>query len=218
VPASSTIAVFALAAAVLVVIPGPNTIYIATRSIEQGVEAGIVSCLGVMAGSLVHVAAAATGVSALLLSSVTLFNVVRFAGAAYLVFLGVRAILSRGPQAADRAEAAREAARPAAGTWATFRQGFTVNLLNPKTALFVAAFLPQFVDPGLGPAALQTIVLGAVLVFVGAASDVTYAVLAGRLGGWLRGSRRYRRAQRYLAGSVYIGLGAAAALLGAKGR
>jgi threonine/homoserine/homoserine lactone efflux protein len=210
VPAWSTIGVFVAAAAILVVIPGPNTIYIATRSLESGPRAGIVSALGVMTGTLFHVVAAALGLSALMLTSAVAFDLVKYVGAAYLIFLGVRALLSREAAPDSRTSEASGDMR------ATFRQGVAVNLLNPKTVLFIAAFLPQFVDVARGPAAPQILVLGLALAIVGGVSDLTYALLAGRFGGLLRNTPLVGRARRYVAGSVYLVLGAAAALSGAR--
>jgi threonine/homoserine/homoserine lactone efflux protein len=192
----------------LVFAPGPNTLYIVARSIRQGRKAGIVSGLGVQVGSLVHIAAATAGLSALLLSSALAFGVVKYAGAAYLIFLGVKTLLTK--EEAGPARAVREATLSR-----VFLQGVVVNLLNPKTALFFFAFLPQFVDPARGRVALQIILLGSVLVLLGALSDTTYALAAGSVGNWLRGNLKFLRAQRYFAGSVYIGLGAATALGGA---
>jgi threonine/homoserine/homoserine lactone efflux protein len=192
----------------LVFMPGPNTLYIIARSIQQGCRAGIVSSLGVQVGSLVHIAAAALGLSALLLSSALAFNAVKYAGAAYLIYLGVKTLLTketRGPtQAVQKASLSR-----------VFFQGVVVNLLNPKTALFFFAFLPQFIDAARGRVAVQIVSLGAILVLLGALSDTTYALAVGGVGNWLRGNLKFLRAQRYFAGSVYIGLGAATALGGA---
>lgn len=192
----------------LVFMPGPNTLYIIARSIQQGRRAGIVSSLGVQVGSLVHISAATCGLSALVLSSALAFGVVKYAGAAYLIYLGVKTLLTK-----EGAGPAREVKR--ASLSRVFYQGVVVNLLNPKTALFFFAFLPQFVDPARGRIATQIILLGAILVIFGTMSDMTYAVAAGSVGNWLRGNLKFLRAQRYFAGSVYLGLGAATALGGA---
>lgn len=191
----------------LVFMPGPNTLYIIARSIQQGRGAGIISSLGVQVGSLLHIAAAALGLSALLLSSALAFNAVKYAGAAYLIYLGVKTLLTR-------EEAGPTRAVQKAGLSRVFFQGVVVNLLNPKTALFFFAFLPQFIDPARGSVAVQIILLGSILVLLGALSDMTYALAAGSAGKWLRGNLKFLRAQRYFAGSVYIGLGAATALGG----
>ena len=186
--------------------PGPNTLYIIARSIQQGRLAGIVSSLGVQVGTMVHIAAAAMGLSALLVSSALAFNVVRYAGAVYLVYLGIRTLL--------REEKIEKARIQKAKLSRVFYQGVVVNLLNPKTALFFFAFLPQFINVGRGTVAMQIALLGAILIFLGTLSDSIYALASGSLGNWLRGNLKFARAQRYFAGSVYIGLGAATAFSG----
>ncbi len=211
-PAISTFGVFALASLVLVVIPGPSVIYIVSRSIDQGRAAGLVSMLGVQAGALVHVTAAAVGLSALLASSATAFSVVRFAGAAYLVVLGVQRLRARsvsdlGQDAPVRAANAR-----------LFGQGAVVNILNPKTALFFLAFLPQFIDPARGGAALQVLALGLCFIVIAMLSDGTYAVLAGSIAGRLRRNTRAALRLERLSGLLLIALGAAAALGGGHAR
>lgn len=207
-PEWSMISLFVAAAFILVIMPGPNTLYIMTRSAQQGLAAGIVSCLGVLVGTLVHVTAAAIGISALLLSSALAFNTVKYAGAAYLVYLGIKTLLAQ-----EKVSAATEPA-PEKSLRTAFYQGITVNVLNPKTALFITAFLPQFIDVERGSATAQIFSLGAVLVTIGALSDLTYALLAGKIGDWLRRNVLPLRVQRYLAGGVYLGLGAATALSG----
>lgn len=207
-PDWSTISVFAAAALILVFLPGPNTLYIIARSLQQGLVAGIVSSMGIQVGTLFHVAAAAFGLSALLLSSEPAFNAVKYAGAAYLIFLGVRTFLTR--------EDLHGEPRPMRekGLGGIFSQGIAVNALNPKTALFVAAFLPTFIEPETAPVASQAVLLGAILVVLGSLSDLTYVLLARSLASSMLGNSRPLRAQRYLAGSVYIGLGAVTALTG----
>ena len=189
----------------LVFMPGPNTLYIIARSVQQGRRAGIVSSLGVQVGSLVHISAATCGLSALLLSSALAFGVVKYAGAAYLIYLGVKTLLTK-----EEAGRAREVIR--ASPSRVFYQGVVVNLLNPKTALFFFAFLPQFVDASRGRVAMQVVLLGTTLVILGTLSDMIYALAAGSVGNWLRGNLKFLRAQRFFAGSVYLGLGAATAL------
>jgi len=208
-PEGSTLSLFVAAAAILVIMPGPNTLYIMARSVQQGLAAGIVSCLGVLVGTLVHVTAAAIGISALLLSSALAFYTLKYAGAAYLVYLGIRTLLAQ-EQTTTEADPAPEKSLRAA-----FYQGITVNVLNPKTAVFISAFLPQFIDAGRGSVTAQIFLLGAILVTIGAMSDLTYALLAGKAGKWLRRNVLPLRTQRYLAGGVYLGLGAATALSGA---
>ena len=205
----STISLFASIAAVLVFTPGPNTLYIIARSIQQGRKAGAVSSLGVQVGTLIHVAIAALGLSAMVVSSVLAFNVVKYAGATYLVYLGVKTLLAREkhePTQAARSESLSD----------TFRQGVIVNLLNPKTALFFFAFMPQFIDPSRGAVAVQIVGLGTILVFLGTTSDLIYALTAGSFGVWLRRNSKFLPIQRYFAGSVYIGLGLLTALAGSQ--
>lgn len=201
----SRLSLFISVALLLVFMPGPNTLYIIARSIQQGRRAGIVSSLGVQVGSLLHIAAAALGLSALLLSSALAFNAVKYAGAAYLIYLGVKTLLTKEKVGPTRAGQKARLSR-------VFYQGVVVNLLNPKTALFFFAFLPQFIDPARGRVAVQIILLGSVLVLLGTLSDMVYALAAGSVGNWLRGNLKFLRAQRVFAGSVYIGLGAVTAL------
>jgi threonine/homoserine/homoserine lactone efflux protein len=206
-PDTETLAVFAAAAVALLVIPGPAVLYIVTQSIEHGRTAGLVSMLGIQVGGLVHVAAAALGLSALLLQSATAFNIVKFAGAAYLVFLGLRKLLRR-----ERFETTGE--RPPRRLDRLFAQGIVVNILNPKTALFFFAFLPQFVDVDKGSVGLQIAVLGVLFILIAIVSDGMYALAAGTASSWLRGNPRFVRAERWVSGTVLVGLGVTAALSG----
>ena len=207
-PELSTFTIFVVATSVLLLTPGPAVLYIVTRSIDQGRVAGIVSTLGIAVGTLFHVAAAAFGISALLVSSALLFNFVKYLGAAYLIYLGIRKLLVREELQSIQKEESRKLFR-------IFYQGTLVNLLNPKTALFFFAFLPQFVDSSRGSATVQILFLGATLVIMGLLSDGLYAWFAGSLAKGLRSNLRFLRAQRYFAGMVYIALGAATALSGA---
>ena len=210
-PDATTLALFVAATVALLVVPGPTVLYIVARTLEGGRRAGLASAVGAHLGTLVHVAAAAVGVSALVVSSATAFAAVKYAGAAYLVVLGLRRLLGRGVTAArDEPPAARS-------TRALLAHGAVVNVLNPKTALFFLAFLPQFVDPAAGSVALQVITLGLVVVVLGLVSDGLYAVAAGWLAARLRrGGRRAERVGRFVSGSVFLGLGAAAALGGER--
>ncbi len=208
-PSLPTIAVFLLATFVFAIIPGPAVIYIGTRGIAQGRRAGLASALGIGAGTLTHVAAAALGLSVLLVTSALAFTVVKYLGAAYLVFLGIRTLLARDDDQPAIAVIPRRTTR-------LFVQGFIVQLLNPKTALFFYAFLPQFVDPAKGSASEQIAVLGALSVLLALCTDSAYGILAGTTRRWLQRQPGVRRARRYLTGSVYIGLGVSAALAGAE--
>ena len=206
-PEPSTLAVFVLAAVALLITPGPAVLYIVARSVEQGRWAGLVSALGVHVGTLVHVAAAALGLSALLVSSALAFDIVKYLGALYLIYLGVRRLLTSDAAAASTAAAPRSLRR-------LFTQGIVVNILNPKTALFFLAFLPQFADPARGQLGLQILGLGLIFVALGVVSDGLYAVLAGTAGGWLKQGGRFLRVERYVTGGVFVGLGLTAAFAG----
>ena len=208
IPDASTLAVFVAAALALLLVPGPAVLYIVARSIDQGRTAGLVSVLGVHLGSLVHVAAAAIGLSSLIVSSAVAFSVVKYAGAAYLVYLGVRALLSR--------EEPGEVEVRAAPNRSLLRQGAVVNILNPKTALFFLAFLPQFVDPAAGYVALQLTFFGLVFVALGLVTDSLYALAAGTAGNLLRTNRVFTGARRWVSGTVFIGLGLATAFSGSR--
>jgi threonine/homoserine/homoserine lactone efflux protein len=203
----STLAVFLVVSLVLLITPGPAVLYIVARSIDQGRSAGIASAFGVGAGTLVHVAAAALGVSALLVSSALAFSIVKYLGAAYLVYLGLRKLLEKpSPEQADVPEP-RALSR-------IFYQGIIVNLLNPKVAIFFFAFLTQFVDPARGSVVGQMLLLGSIFVVMGLVSDGLYALLAGTARHWLQRSAAWLRGQRYITGSVYIALGLTTALSG----
>ena len=208
-PSLPTVALFLVATFVFAVIPGPAVLYIVTRGAVQGRRAGLASALGIGAGTLTHVAAAALGLSVLLVTSAPAFIVVKYLGAAYLFFLGVRTLLARSDDQPAIAAIPR-------GTTRLFAQGFVVQLLNPKTALFFYAFLPQFVDPARGSASEQIAVLGALAVLLVLCTDSAYGILAGTAGGWLQRHAGVRWVRRYLTGSVYIGLGMSTALPGAE--
>ena len=200
----STLGVFAAAAFLLLMTPGPAVLYIVTRSVERGRRAGLISVLGICTGTLAHVAAAALGISALIAASPYAFNVLRYLGAVYLIVLGIRT-LTRRETAADAVGAPRASLRR------IFAQGVIVNLLNPHTALFFFAFLPQFVDPSKGAVPLQIVTLGLLFVLMSAMTDAVWAIGAGTAGDWIRRNRKFARAQRYVTGSALIGLGAVAA-------
>lgn len=206
-PSPSLLLLFVSAAIVLLAIPGPAVLYIFGRSIGQGRSAGLVSALGIGVGTLVHVAAAALGLSALLVSSATAFSAVKYVGAAYLIYLGVQKLRS-----ADALEGSAEASQ--AKLSRVFVQGAVVNILNPKTALFFFAFLPQFVDPARGKVGAQILSLGVLFAVMGVLSDCTWAVFSGTVAQWLRGNKRWQRTQRYVSGGMLISLGVATALAG----
>jgi threonine/homoserine/homoserine lactone efflux protein len=199
-PSSHAFAVFIPAALVLLAIPGPAVLYVVATSVDGGRRNGLVSVAGIHLGSLVHITAAVAGLSALIVSSAIAFSAVKYVGAAYLVFVGIRRLLGKD----DPVDTVERAPR---STRRVFGQGVVVNVLNPKTALFFLAFMPQFVDPDR-PVWTQTIVLGLCWIVLGLLSDGAYALAGGTLGGILR---RRRKAVRYASGSVFIGLGAVAA-------
>jgi threonine/homoserine/homoserine lactone efflux protein len=205
VPAWSDLVVFAGASVALLLVPGPAVLYVITRSVHQGRTSGLASAAGLGIGTFVHVLAAAAGLSVVLARSATAFNVVKVAGAVYLVGIGVARLLSRVEDEAEldiRAVPLRRA----------FGQGVVVNVLNPKIALFFLAFLPQFIDPDRGRTALQTVVLGATFVLLGLCTDGLYALTASALGARLRRSRRFRFGLERGSGVVFIGLGIYSAL------
>jgi threonine/homoserine/homoserine lactone efflux protein len=200
----SRLALFVGAALLLLVVPGPSVLYIVTQSVSYGRRAGLASVAGITTGTFVHVAAASIGLSALLASSALAFNVVKYLGAAYLIVVGIRRLAGLEPDTAGGVPAARSHA-------SLYRQGIVVNTLNPKTALFFLAFLPQFISEH-GAAWAQILVLGLIFACLGAMSDGCWALVAGTLGERLRRSTRFPKIQRYVSGSVFVGLGAVAAL------
>jgi threonine/homoserine/homoserine lactone efflux protein len=207
IPNPTSIGIFAVAAILLLLTPGPAVLYIVARSIEQGRVAGLASVCGIATGTLVHVLAAALGLSALLASSALAFAVVKYAGAVYLIYIGVRRL--------KRADApAAQINLPRRSLGRLYRDGFVVNLLNPKTALFFLAFLPQFVDPSRGAVATQIAFLGLLFTLMGMTSDALYALVAGTAGRWVKRNGRYLRWERYVTGGVFIGLGLTAAFAG----
>lgn len=210
-PALSTILLFLLASLGLLLIPGPSVLYITARSAAQGRRAGLASVGGVELASLTHAVAAAVGLSALLLASALAFSVVKYLGAAYLIYLGVRTLLARDMENVALAPAPRRLSR-------LFTQGFLVNLLNPKTALWFYAFLPQFVDPARGAVPGQVLLFGILFVLLASCTDSCYALIGATLGRLLASKARVRRGQRYVTGGIYIALGVSAALTGSEKR
>jgi threonine/homoserine/homoserine lactone efflux protein len=197
---SSSLALFVSAALVLLVVPGPAVMFIVARSLEQGRRAGIYSSLGLFVGGLAHVLAAALGVSAVIAQSAVAFSILKYMGAGYLVFLGIRTL----NQKADPESFGRRTAR---NGLRLVLEGVVVNALNPKAALFFLAFLPQFVDPSAGPVVPQILTLGAIFLALGLATDTLYALLAGSARGLLSGGGRGTSFRRRVSGASYIGLG-----------
>jgi threonine/homoserine/homoserine lactone efflux protein len=207
IPNHSSLMLFIGAALLLLVIPGPAVFYILGRSIGHGRSAGLVSALGISVGTLVHTAAAAVGLSALLMSSAIAFGAVKYLGAAYLIYLGVQKL--RREESMELQEGA-----PRIRLSRIFAQGIIVNVLNPKSALFFFAFLPQFVDASRGNVVGQILFLGILFAFLGMLSDSLWAIFAGTLAQWLRGNARWMRTQRYVSGGMLISLGLATAFAG----
>jgi threonine/homoserine/homoserine lactone efflux protein len=194
---------FLAAALVLAVTPGPGIFYVLARSVAGGRREGILSSFGTFVGGLFHVLAAALGVSAILAASAVAFHTVKYAGAAYLVWLGIRMIRTR------NAEMAASAFEPSEGA---FRQGILTEVLNPKTALFFLSFIPQFIVPERSHVFLQFVVLGALSVILNTAADLLVVFLAAPLERRLKSSVRFRRGQRTASGLGMITLGTYVAL------
>ncbi|GAA2825055.1 LysE family translocator [Nonomuraea rubra] len=198
----TTFLLFLTTSAVLVLIPGPNHLYITARGLSQGRAAGLVSALGVELGTVVHIAAAAAGLSYVIAQSATLYTVIKWAGVAYLVYLAIRAFTGK------QGEAERPEPQPLRKV---FLEGVLVNVFNPKTLLFFLALLPPFVRPEAGSPALQVVLFGLTLLVLGLISDLGYALTAGALRN--RVSRAGRRL-RHVSGVVYLGLGVLTAFTG----
>jgi threonine/homoserine/homoserine lactone efflux protein len=212
IPTATSIGIFSVAAILLLLTPGPAVLYIVARSVEQGRIAGLASVCGITTGTLVHVLAAALGLSALLASSALAFAIVKYAGACYLIYIGMRRILSRADTPATKVDLPRRSLSR------LYRDGFIVNLLNPKTGLFFLAFLPQFVDASRGSVAFQIIFLGLMFTLMGLTSDGLYALIAGTAGRWVKRNLHYLRWERFVTGGLFIGLGLTAAFVGNAGR
>ncbi|HEY0452014.1 LysE family translocator [Actinophytocola sp.] len=204
-PTSAEWLVFLGAAALFALLPGPGVLYVLARSLRGGRADGIRSVVGNGIGASVHVVAAAFGLSAILATSAAAFTVVKLVGAAYLVFLGVRALLDRSGPAAGPGPTPKRGA---------LRQGILVETLNPKTALFFLAFLPHFVHPESAPAPLVFVVLGLIVVTMALLVDLMVAVFAGGLSRTLLGNPRWRVRERVVGGLTMIGLGGALAIAG----
>ncbi|HEX6268616.1 MAG TPA: LysE family translocator [Anaerolineales bacterium] len=194
---------------VLLLVPGPAVLYITARSANQGRLAGLVSVLAIETANFLQAVAATLGLSAILLSSALAFDVVKYLGAAYLIYLGIRKLLASNEGTANGIIRPESLSR-------IYWQGFVVNLLNPKTALFFFAFLPQFVNPDRGNVTGQTLLLGTLFVGMAIITDSMYALLASSIADRLRGNRQFQKGQRYFAGLVYVGLGITTAFTGSK--
>ncbi|MGB2602680.1 MAG: LysE family translocator [Candidatus Sulfotelmatobacter sp.] len=205
---STRLLLFLTAALLLAIAPGPGMLYVLARSLAGGKREGVLSALGTFLGGMVHVLAAALGVSVILARSAMAFATVKYAGAAYLCFLGVRMILDARTQEAFSADDFPPNYRPAQGDrrnplW----QGVATEVLNPKTALFFLSFIPQFVNRGSGHVFFQFVVLGTVSVILNTSADLIVTLLTGPLGKMIRSSAVFRRRQRTVTGAIMIGLG-----------
>ena len=205
-PDTPTLLIFIGASLVVIFTPGPAMMYIVSRGLGQGRQAGIISAGGVVVGAMMHTVFAALGVSAVLAASAEAFVVMKYLGAAYLVYLGVKQFRAEPPSLAPGA--AKET--PPRGR--LFVEGVLANLLNPKLALFFLFFLPQFADPARGPVVLQILLLGLIYNFFVLLWQGTVGVVSGTAGDWLRGHGRFLRWQRRFTGSMLIALGAGLAL------
>jgi len=203
-PSAPTLLAFAAAATALVLLPGPNLIYIVSRGIAQGRRAALASTLGVTTATAVFVVLTAFGLTALIASSTIAFSAVKYAGVAYLGYLAVREFRSEGRF--------RLEAPPPVTNGRAFVDAFLVGITNPKVALFFLAFFPQFVHADAGPVATQVLVLGAVFLAIGVTSDSAYALAAGSIGAWLARRPTAVSRSRYLSGTIYLALGGAALL------
>jgi len=202
VPTLDTFAVFAAAAFVLIVIPGPAVLFIVSHSLAHGRRAGLASAAGTASGEFLHVVAAAVGLSALVASSTAAFEVVKLIGAAYLILLGIRTLLTR-----VHGDAIEGDGRPVVSRRRSYWRGYRVGALNPKTALFFLAFLPQFVHPDRGAVAVQALLLGTVFCLIAWVSDSSYALVVGTLADRMRRSTAVARTRRWVSGTVMVALG-----------
>ena len=208
-PDPSLWGLFVVASLVLLLTPGPAVLCIVARSVQQGRTAGLISVIGIHLGTIVHVTAAAVGLSALLVSSALAFAVVKYLGAAYLIWMGVRTLMTNDPGSETPVVEAKSLHR-------AFRDGFVVNLLNPKTAIFFLSFLPHFADPARGAVHWQILILGHTFMGLGIMSDAMFALVAGAAGDFLRHSQRSQRILRWFSAASFLGLGVSAALASRK--
>jgi threonine/homoserine/homoserine lactone efflux protein len=205
-PTTNTILLFLAAALPLCLTPGPGMLYVLSRAAAQGRAAGVVSALSLSVGTLIHVAALALGLSALLARVPLAYDVLRLGGAAYLIYLGVRMLLSSSSGGADAA------APPPVPLRRIFLQGVLTGTLNPKVALFLLAFLPQFIDPSRGTPALQIVVLGLLFEILGGSVNLAVGASAGLAANLLRAGSRSERWLQRISAAVFIGLGLRLAL------
>lgn len=208
---SSQLYLFLIASLALLLTPGPAVLYIVARSINQGRMAGIVSVLGVETANFLHASAAALGLSAILVSSALAFDVVKYLGAGYLIYLGIRKIMSRNDEPKTEISEQERLSR-------IYTQGFVVNLFNPKTALFFFAFLPQFVNTSNENVTLQMFLLGIMFVVMALITDSAYALISSSIANRLNTNQNFARNQRYFTGLIYIGQGVVTAFTGSRNK
>ena len=196
----STFFLFLSTSLALLVVPGPAVLYIIGKSMDQGLKAGLVSVVGIGIGTLVHVIAASIGISAILVASATAFTILKFVGAFYLIYLGIKTLTRKQPISSPSTSDGSSLSK-------AFIQGVVVNVLNPKTALFFFAFLPQFINPGMGSVSSQIIFLGIVFTAMAIATDSVYALMSSRLSQTLKASSFFIKTQKYFVGATYLLLG-----------
>jgi threonine/homoserine/homoserine lactone efflux protein len=204
-PDAATFGLYLTAAIILAITPGPGILYVLTRSLKGGRYEGYTSALGTAVGGLFHVVAAAFGLSAILATSAVAFHLVKYLGAGYLIYLGIRTLLRNDDFVIDTTKSS--------ANQHAFSQGILTEILNPKTALFFLAFIPQFINPQ-GSVVLQFIVLGSISVLLNTSVDILVATLAGTIGAQLQKRRTLRKAQRYFTGGSLIALGVYVAVAG----
>ena len=200
-PTFETLLIFTAAALLMNISPGPSNFYVMSRSVVQGPRGGAVAAMGLALGSLVHVVAAALGLSAVLHYFPAAFGVIKLIGAAYLIYLGIRYLRGRDSGAISNGRAQN---RPYSQI---FTESILVEVLNPKTALFFLAFLPQFVDASRGPPAPQILLLGSIVTLSAIPCDLFVAWVSGSAARMVAGNPRLVRIQEYISGSILIGLG-----------
>ncbi|HEY4161836.1 MAG TPA: LysE family translocator [Dongiaceae bacterium] len=205
-PGTNTLLLFTLAALAMNIAPGPSNLYVMSRSLAQGTSAGLIAAAGLGIGSLFHVTVTSLGLAMILKYSPMAFLAMKLGGAGYLIFLGLRMLLSRSQNLSP------DALLPKRSLASVFRQSCLVEILNPKTALFFLAFLPQFADPKVGPLAPQLLLLGTIVTVTGVPCDALVAVLSGRAAALLRRRPIFQKLQNWISGSVLVGLGATIAL------
>jgi threonine/homoserine/homoserine lactone efflux protein len=201
-------ALFLSATIILLLLPGPSVLFVVARGIDQGRRAALLACIGLALGDLFQVLCAAVGLSTILVSSVVLFATVKYLGAVYLIFLGIHRICSKDAPNLAESNACKEYAL--APAWIPILQGFSANALNPKTALFFLAFLPQFISVKAGSTWFQIIVLGSVFVVLGMITNAVYGRMGSKLGHLARGNSRFKTANRYVGGGTLVALGVVA--------